>query len=419
MASTPPDDRTVAAATREPAAEPTWPALDLISVEDRVREFGAFNVIDWLLDNGLLPHERYEAWRRGELPHLESALACPAAALAEHLDHLSGHARRLGLVNDPVRYYCWRPDQAQRPLSLSPEATRARRFAQNWARQIDVGQLDLFMDSGAEVAENALREALAGHRIEEAAQAYERLCGLAPNHRHLGGYDDLLVYCRHLEAEPSPQAQACAAELAGFEAEIVPLARDLLGARARDYLAPAWRRLAAALPDEWFDPASPECHASHAWLQLPEPAAARASIEAVSGYEREPVLLLRLATSLRLQRQPAAALLVQARAIEREPETAREGSGPNGDPALRRHLEAFDDLEEAPDPADFPAWLLLQAPGLLEPLERPELPRPSGAAFEAVLDLLRARATGADEVAARERLRAASPALLRLELQRC
>ncbi len=79
---------------------------------------------------------------------------------------------------------------------------------------------------------------------------------------------------------------------------------------------------------------------------------------------------------------------------------------------------AYSALEEPLDPVDFPAWLLLREPGLLHHLDRVDTPVPEGAAFLAMVELLRNRVRGADEVSARKRLQQISSSLLRAYLQR-
>ncbi|AHE99827.1 hypothetical protein [Thioalkalivibrio paradoxus] len=52
-----------------------------------------------------------------------------------------------------------------------------------------------------------------------------------------------MLYARHVEQAAPVAPEACAEELAVLREEIAPLAHTRLRAQARDYLAPAWRRL--------------------------------------------------------------------------------------------------------------------------------------------------------------------------------
>jgi hypothetical protein len=395
------------------------PEIGLPLVEERVQETGAFSVVQWLLDVGVLPYRRYEAWRHGELPDLETALAQDRDALQAHLAALESHARALELVNTPETFYHWQPEWAEHALTLSRDSTLAERLAQRWARPERTPQLDLFMDSGASVAERALQHALAGHNPDAAENARSRLCGLAPNHPGLGDYESLILYSRHIAEHPDVEGAEVADELAGLDEEIAPIARSVLGERARDYLVPAWRRLAHALPRERFDPHHPRLHASYAWARIPEPDGIRDSVTAVADYASHTPLLIRLALALDHQRRNADALLVWARCYEHDPEAAREAIEQSGPGRLRQRLRAFDDLDVGLAAEDFPAWLLLQAPSLAShDGDERGLPTPTGAAFATVRTLLRAHASGADEMPSRAWLKAHAPALLELYLQR-
>lgn len=393
------------------------PDIDLPRVEERVHETGAFSVLQWLLDTGVLPYQRYEQWRYGEWPDLGAALDVDPSGLQAHLEAVGRHARALGLMNTPRTFYHWDPEHAEHALTLSRNTALAEQLAQYWARARQTAQLDLFMDGGASVAERELQHALAAHNPDAAEGARARLCALAPNHPALGDYESLVLYIRHIAAEPDIADAEVADELAGLDEEIVPIAHAVLGEHGHDYLVAAWRRLARALPREWFDPDRPRLHASYPWVRIPEPDAVRDSVLAVADHSAHAPLLIRLAAVLDHQRRSADALLVWACSHERDPDATRDAIEQSGPARLRHWLRAFDDLEVALAPADFPAWLLLQAPGLAVHGEDDTLPLPTGATFATVRALLRARAGGTDEIPARERLKAQEPILLRLYLQ--
>jgi len=84
MPSTPSRSKPEPAVDSPPAIESAdVPEIGLPLVEERVQETGAFSVVQWLLDVGVLPYRRYQAWRHGELPDLETALAQDRDALQQ------------------------------------------------------------------------------------------------------------------------------------------------------------------------------------------------------------------------------------------------------------------------------------------------------------------------------------------------
>jgi hypothetical protein len=394
------------------------PSLDLATVERQVQQTGAYSVLEWLLDSALVPYPAYERWRQGDIPYLEGAIEADSGDWVHRLRDGEAHARALGLVHEAQTYFDWRPRHGDRPLALSPDAGRRELLAQRWVRPADLRQLDLFLDNGASGAEHDLHRALAARNVAEARRIYERLCRIAPNHPGLGDYEALLLYARHLERLPAIPPEAWLEEMEGLVQEIAPLAHARLRGQARDYLAPAWRRLAEGLPRDRFDPEHPDRHASYAEMQIPDWHAVMRSVQAVPDHAEHPVLLARLALALQHRQAPEAAMLAWARCCERTPETSPANLIRDAAPRLHRHALAFEALDDALDPGDFPAWLLLQEPGLLHHLDRAETPVPAGAAFLAMAELLRTRIRGGDEVAARRRLQELRPPLLSAYLSR-
>ncbi|AGA33938.1 hypothetical protein TVNIR_2286 [Thioalkalivibrio nitratireducens DSM 14787] len=251
----------------------------------------------------------------------------------------------------------------------------------------------------------------------DADASFERLCRIAPNHAGLGEYEILVLYARHIEQAAPVAPEACAEELAALREEIAPLAHTRLRAQARDYLAPAWRRLAAALPRADFDPNDPDLHASYAETQIPDWDAVIASVQAVADHAQHPALLARLAQAFQHRQRPEAATLAWARCSERAPEMSPADLLRAASPRLYRRALMFEELDEPLEPTDFPAWLLLREPGLVHHLDRADSPAPVGAVFTAMAELLRTHLRGADEVEARQRLQALRPPLLRAYLQ--
>lgn len=403
-------------ATDPMAGDSSIPALDLATVERQVQQTGAYSALEWLLESGVLPYPAYEQWRHGGVAFLEDAFQADASDWVGRLREGEAQARALGLVNDAQAYHDWRPGHGHRPLALSPDAGRSTLLAQRWVRSSDLRQLDLFLDGGASGVEYDLRGALAARNADDAERYYARLCRIAPSHPGLGDYEALVLYARHLEQLPLIPSEAALDEWEGLVQEIAPLARERLRGQARDYLAPAWRRLAEALSRNGFDPDQPDLHASYAQMQVPDWDAVMRSVREVPGHAEHPILLSRLAQALHQWQAPEAAMLAWARCCELAPQSSPADLVPEVAPRLHRRALEFEALDEPLDPDEFPAWLLFREPGLLHHLDRLDTPVPTGAAFLAMAEVLRSRVQGADEVAARKRLQQLSPALLRAYL---
>jgi hypothetical protein len=197
------------------------------------------------------------------------------------------------------------------------------------------------------------------------------------------------------------------AELDGLEQEVQPLARTLLAAGARDYLALAWQRLAKALRElpaqEVLDD---RLHPSYALAQIPDWAAVRHCLENEPRLLALPRWLHRLARACRATAKPEAGLLWWLVCIDRHPRDGAATLEQCDDPGLTRLFDEFQNLQnrlqiELPE-SGFPGYVLLRRPGLVHslgsvaPLERPET--------VLILGLIEARRTGKDEIALRKAL---------------
>ncbi|MGL6159231.1 hypothetical protein [Microbulbifer sp.] len=388
------------------------PEADAAAVEAQLLARGAFTSVQWLLDCGALTFAGYEDWRRGGLPTLEAAVACDRDQLLARLRGAEAAARALKLVAEPQPFYSW-GDESGRELRPSRDAELARLLGGRWLRPQDAPQLDLFMDGGAAGSENELLQALAERQWRIAEDSYQQLCQLAPDNPHLGGYETLLLYGRHMGANAAVEDYE--EELDALETEIAPLARDLLRDRARDYLALAWQRLATAGVAGEFDPQQPKRHPSFAWARAGDWPRVIESLRAVDGFETRPLLLARLATALWQTRRREPALLVWCHLFEVAPEFAEESAEDDRGP-LAELWRDFGELPEELSAEHFSPWLLLREPGLAHHFEGTEFPTPRGRATAAVCRLLALRARGEPETAARQALQAEAPALLKIYL---
>ena len=384
------------------------------STGDRVRtlvdrllfEQGQLDPLELLLAAELLAYEDYEAWRLGRRPELETALTLPAADAVALLAEAADYARRQGLEPRAVSQRGWAGNEA--PLTVSSDAALSDACATVLAPPPERQQLDLFHDSGALLTEDALRDALAARRLDEAREQCARLLDQAPRHDGLQDYLRLIaVLDDAASAEQTPEQRL--AELEAIEA----LARSRLGHRARDVLAALWAALAERLAARRFDPAAPMLHASRAWARAGRWDAARASIEAEPDWQRHPRLVLDHAEACWHRRDAAAVRRDWMHLCWEHPEAAEDAFAAPGfpDPQLAAFWNAFGDLDEPLDTEDFPAWLLLRDPAAaLVPTDlAPDDDR--GETYR-----LLHRLTSADDIEHRRALGDLHPQLLRLYL---
>ena len=390
--------------------------LELSCIEQAVSDHSYFCLLDWLLAENIIAYGDYEDWRYSKLSTLDQQIKLDSAELDQLFQDTENYAKSLGLSNELQDYYSWNSETLQ-ALSAAGKKDKHRQLTQHWLRAQDLPQLDLFMDNSAVIAENLLIDALAGRQWTLAKQQLAQLSALNPNHQQLGHYQDILNYGEHMQAMPQIDAEAIAAEFYGLQREVTPLAREILRASARDYLAFAWRRLADNLAGSRFDPAHPQIHRSYALWQIPDWQAIEQLLVDDPQLYQYPQLLETLSASYNMQSKSAAALLLWCSLAEKHIDYFEDviENESNKDQPIYRLWDSFGELSDALPNSFFPAFVLLQQPGLTHHKEA--CGQLESRASQGMIHLLQCRLANENEISAREQLQAVSPALLRLYLE--
>ena len=358
------------------------------AVQQLVMEHGEYSPLELLLATNRLGYEGYRAWREGHLANLDPVLVDGPRETRTWLEAARSWAETLGLGGERVLHHGWEKNVgAILTASADPqlEAALSIRF-----RRIDGhDQLDLFVDSAQTAAVNALLDALASRDAGTADRALERLVAIDRDH---GQRFHAVALIEALEAAAPEGPEQGLERLRRMEREWVPAAEALLGNRRRDFLAPLWRDIGRALEPVRFDPRHPDHHASRAWLEGLDWERLRRSVLAVPEWEREPVLLARLAEAewrLRDRTKAVESWFALCRLAPEEFERSIEAPG-FPDWALRSAWrEALDrDLEPEMTPAWFPAWMLIEEPGLASVLGPRRADDDPSRAFDVVMELL-------------------------------
>ncbi|AMN47420.1 hypothetical protein ACG33_09990 [Steroidobacter denitrificans] len=398
-------------------------------IDAQLLEQGAFTPLDLLFNSGRLFYEDYERWRRREIDLLETALMGAIDKIKEQLSHAAGYARSIGLQEQTQEFTAWLAAETH-PLRISADAQLQRLIAARYVPAQNAPQMDLFFDNPVVALINGIAAALCARDAVEARRRLDRLYVQAPTHADLATFDQLLAALEHLESPVASPRQEMQALLG-----ITPGAKRLLGTQARDLLAPLWSRIGQSLATVAFAPQEPELHASFAFAQAQDWRNVEFSILGEPQWWLYAPLCLHLAYSAVHRGRRIEALAAWAQLCWLAPEHAaaefeRRQQPDRGIAALwQRFLEMEDALErqtgrsgndslcleECLDARDFPAWLLMHEPGLVQQLPE-DLPRSDGPGerhYRCVHRLIQARrAERADEeLALRTALRHAHPAL--------
>ena len=369
-------------------------------------EQGRLDPFELLLAAGMLAYEDYEAWRMGRLPDMQGAIGAAPGEAAGLLERAAAYAQGQKLASTPLEHSGW--GSLDQPLRIGTDADLTRGCAVVFAPRADRHQLDLFHDSSALLLEEEIRRALAERRTDAAREQIARLMAQDPRHRHLRGFLRLI---ETVDGVGSGTPKSRLRELETVE----PLARELLGFRARDFLAPLWSDLADSLAGHAFNPGSPRLHASFAWAGAGRWEAVREVVEQEHDWRTHPVLLLTHAEACWRRRDAAAAWRDWLWLCWEFPfEAERALASPTfPDQRLANLWKRFGDADLELETEDFPAWLLLADAGtsVAVPAESAP-PDDRGEAYGLLHRLVR----GDEAISVRRELAETHPCLLRLYL---
>ena len=373
---------------------------------------GIYSPMELLLATNRLRYEGYRAWRRGAFATLDEVLAERADDTQALLEEAEAWAQALELRDEPVFFYGW-GEKAGAELTASRHPSLSALLSKQFRRIREQGQLDLFLDGPETMAVNALREALLARDADRARGELERLCSLHPVHARAEQATALIAALETSNPEGTVQGLE---QLERLEEEWLAAASNWLGARSRDFLAPLWHGIGQALASKCFDPLHPKRHASWAYWQCLDWENLQRSVLAVPGYTAEPALLVRLAEAeWRLRNRPKAiehwfALCWQAPG--KFTHLVAAPSFPDASVGKAWRLMHTQDWEAEMSPAWFPAWMLIEEPGLARVLAPRGIEEGPPRAFDLVIALLAERGLGERSIALRQELQALHPGLL-------
>ena len=239
-------------------------------VEQTLAEHGAWDVVSFLLTSHRLRQVEYEAWRMGNTPCLEDALAGNKSRILSLLEAAMTHALSMGLIAASVSWQGWGA-RAGQTLRLFHDDEINQRFQLRISPRSDRPQLDLFMDAPHTLLLNQLRQALLD-RSPVIDTLFERAFDEIPNEPALARLDAIRAVMRDAIDEP-------VARFRYLDEVIAPVAADEFPRRSLDIMAPLWRSTAEAISPLPFDPTLSVAHASEAWMRAHAWEACIASIE--------------------------------------------------------------------------------------------------------------------------------------------
>lgn len=359
------------------------------AIHNLLLNHGGFTSLELLIDLDAVRYIDYEAWHRGLHGTLTDCIAGGEARAKHLVDTAAAWADRLDLERRDIEYFGWEEHEGTRLIAANQVETN-RLLCSEFVPKRDRTQLDLFFDGAENAAVNALLDALAGRDCEPAQVALDSLSALNPSHHCL---PDASCVVAALQAAPISAPDDALHILERLQNLWLPASVRLLGARARDALAPIWRQVGRALDAVPFDPEHPQRHPSHAYGQCLDWPGVRRVIRATDDYQSQPTLLLRLAEAERRLGQRNIALEIWFQLCWDAGELMRTQLESRAFPdyLLAQYWRdaGLEDLESELTIEFFPAWVLLREQGIALALPEQRDARISATVFELMRSLLR------------------------------
>ena len=327
------------------------------AVDRLLFEQGTYTPLELLLAEGRIMYADYEAWRSGECDYLEELLFGDPEQSFDLIKRAETYARALALIPQTQRYISGDTQQVH-SLRFSSASAPEKCFHTGYRKDDKTPQMDLLMDTAGATLANGIVRALVQRDEVEARRLLDLLFETEPGYRQLGGLERLVVAGSMESPVEDPGF-----ELSRLQRELCPLAEEILGPGARHYLAPQWQRLTRTLLSADFDPDNPELHSSYTALRAEDWGQVKSSVEANSNWEEQPVLLRRHARACGRLHLDSEAISEWFRLCWCFPDQAA-CIGNEAEPQWRRSWQRFLELDPELPNRDFPAWVLIDQPGL-------------------------------------------------------
>ena len=371
-----------------PAGDTEATAQQLLS------EQGSYSPIELLLATSNLSYDDYHVWRTGERPTLDDALAAGVEGTRKLVSDADAWARALRLHPAHNRFYGI-DAHAGVELTASADADLDALLHTEYRARADRHQTDIFLDTSDQQAVNELVAALSARDVTAAEACIKRLAHLDAEHWMLPSARTLATA---LATPPPGTRDDALRRIDTLEQQWLPAASAVLRSAARDFVTPMWRSIGAALEDGTpYDPARPKAHASFAYAHGLAWTNVRRTVHDVPNHRTAPPLLEILAEAewrLRHRREAVALWFALCWLAPAHFADAVRATG-FPDAAVRESWARLQDQDWASPvtAAWFPAWMVLDEPGV----GRSFKPTEGTSAPEQAFDLLlRLRAGGSD-----------------------
>lgn len=349
---------------RQPAPQSAYAGEMQVAIQQQLSAHGFYSPVELLLATNHLGYDDYQAWRRGDHRTLDDLLRDGVTEAQALLEEADTWVRGLHLEAEAVSFL-GTDTNAGAELKASTDPHLDNLLHVEYRRDVDREQPDLFLDGAQAQVQNQLIDAITAR---DAAASGEKLRQLASLDVGNWAIDHAVVLIDALQAAPPDHPAQARQRLDVIENQWLPAASSLLRAGARDFLTPIWRDVGRALQGVAFEAGNAKGHASWAYLNGLDWGNVKRTILEIPTWESEPLLLVWLALARWRLAEYREAVRSWFALCWHFPghfaECAESPTFPNS--SLQRAWEESQDqdLDPAITPSWFPAWVLIDHPGI-------------------------------------------------------
>ena len=366
-------------------------------------EEGKFSVLNWLLRVGYLDYNDYQNWRKGEIPYLEDHFKATAPAIIADLEIARRYAEKLKLESSLHSY----TSVTNQPLRFCRFPANEIIFTTDYEPAQNRIQTDLFFDSAPACATNNLVRAIINKRADDVLHLMSQLKSLAPE-KH-----QKFEYLLTLQDEMTSLGNTSNRKIKLLLQSITPLAFEVFGQFAHDFLTPLWHELSVEVADRCFDAELPEDHLSFTafkgfqWQQV------LSSINREAEWIKEPVLLFRYGEACFKLNKELEGLESWFRLFLAFPNVAETVVKSTCNRLLLDDWRQFNELDPELEPTFFPAWVVLNKPALAKNVFSADCAGAGKASLQLMCSLVEKKENGVNEsiIKLRARLQQQNPKL--------
>lgn len=362
-------------------------------VDQLLMETGEYSPLELLLAEGRMMYSDYEAWMSDDIEYLEDVLFGDPDHIRTMLQQAQDYASKMPMLT------AQKSSSATKSFSRKPQIDSL--FKTVYRKAQDQPQMDLFVDGGAGNLINGITQALSQNESAEARRLLEQLYDTQPDNTKLNDLDTLVKFTE----QPIDADSDIEGELNYLQNQLSAMAQAHLAQNARGYLVPQWRRLTELLNAHPFDPVHPNIHSSFTGIRAMDWHTVKQSIEKEPNWRNHPVLLSRHIQACTRLWQTTDAILSWFYLCWRFPQDA-DIDEVQADRELKNAWLDFLELEPELPVAAFPAWHLLNKPGLIKILPEAEGDAPDDKLFNTVHRLLETKQSqdSTQEISLRQQL---------------